>query len=335
MSEITKSKFLDREKSLTVTPDAFTSGYYFRQEPGTEPSGYTSISAATAFTIAASNEGRTLLFVVTGNALTFSETHTIGQSDGDIKTLAGGMWTGNTETGAAVTHQSGDQTIDIIVDDLTVAGDSGSTAMTPGDTLTIAGGGDATTAMSGDTLTVTVSAPAPGLKLLATQTASNVASLDFDEVFSSTYNTYIVKISGLRPATDASGIFMRLGTGTGTPTYYANTEHAYTTHYVNSASNTGIASSGGASSMLSTVDLGNDAGLGAVGTLNIYNPTETGSTYMDGFITGYSSVWSGLVTHNVSGAEFQGAAITSVRFLFDAGNITSGTIEIYGCNKTV
>ena len=42
------------------------------------------------------------------------------------------------------------------VSDTTVAGDSGSTGITPGDTLTIAGGTNATTAMSGDTLTVNV-----------------------------------------------------------------------------------------------------------------------------------------------------------------------------------
>jgi len=41
------------------------------------------------------------------------------------------------------------------VADTTVAGDSGSTGITPGDTLTIAGGTNVTTAMSGDTLTVT------------------------------------------------------------------------------------------------------------------------------------------------------------------------------------
>jgi hypothetical protein len=40
---------------------------------------------------------------------------------------------------------------------LTVAGDSGSTGMTLGDTLTIAGGTNVTTAMSGDTLTITAS----------------------------------------------------------------------------------------------------------------------------------------------------------------------------------
>jgi hypothetical protein len=45
---------------------------------------------------------------------------------------------------------------DLAASDLTVAGDTGSTAMTLGDTLTIAGGTNTTTAMSGDTLTINV-----------------------------------------------------------------------------------------------------------------------------------------------------------------------------------
>ena len=62
---------------------------------------------------------------------------------------------GGTKTGIAVTYQDGTGDMDFVVDDLTVAGDSGSTGMTPGDTLTIAGGTNVTTAMSGDTLTIT------------------------------------------------------------------------------------------------------------------------------------------------------------------------------------
>ena len=67
------------------------------------------------------------------------------------------MVTGGTETGISVTYTDGGVgagVLNFVVSDLTVAGDSGSTAMTPGDTLTIAGGTNCTTAMSGDTLTV-------------------------------------------------------------------------------------------------------------------------------------------------------------------------------------
>ena len=63
---------------------------------------------------------------------------------------------GGTKTGITVTYQDSSGDMDFVVSDTTVAGDSGSTGMTPGDTLTIAGGTNATTAMSGDTLTVNV-----------------------------------------------------------------------------------------------------------------------------------------------------------------------------------
>ena len=77
-------------------------------------------------------------------------------SQEQVEDFVGGMVTGNTETGISVTYQDADGTLDFAVSDTTVAGDSGSTGITPGDTLTIAGGTNATTAMSGDTLTVNV-----------------------------------------------------------------------------------------------------------------------------------------------------------------------------------
>lgn len=64
---------------------------------------------------------------------------------------------GGTKTGITVTYQDGTGDMDFVVADTTVAGDSGTTAMTPGDTLTIAGGTNVTTAMSGDTLTINAS----------------------------------------------------------------------------------------------------------------------------------------------------------------------------------
>jgi len=84
------------------------------------------------------------------NNLTF----TTKRTEEEIEDFVGGML-GGTETGITVTYQDGTGDIDFVVADTTVAGDSGSTGITPGDTLTIAGGTNVTTAMSGDTLTIT------------------------------------------------------------------------------------------------------------------------------------------------------------------------------------
>ena len=75
-------------------------------------------------------------------------------SQEQVEDFVGGMLDG-TETGITVSYDDTNGNIDFVVADTTVAGDSGSTGMTPGDTLTIAGGTNVTTAMSGDTLTIT------------------------------------------------------------------------------------------------------------------------------------------------------------------------------------
>ena len=62
--------------------------------------------------------------------------------------------TAGTKTGISITYDDANNNMDFVVSDTTVAGDSGSTAITPGDTLTIAGGTNVTTSMSGDTLTI-------------------------------------------------------------------------------------------------------------------------------------------------------------------------------------
>lgn len=91
--------------------------------------------------------------------------HTTARTDAEIEDLAGGLFTGNTETGITATYQAGDNTLDLVVSDLTVAGDTGSTGMTPGDTLTVAGGTNVTTAMSGDTLTINASGGGSALSI--------------------------------------------------------------------------------------------------------------------------------------------------------------------------
>lgn len=73
----------------------------------------------------------------------------------EVEDIAGPLVaTGGTKTGISITYQDATGDMDFVVSDTTVAGDTGSTGMTPGDTLTIAGGTEITTAMSGDTLTI-------------------------------------------------------------------------------------------------------------------------------------------------------------------------------------
>jgi hypothetical protein len=109
-----------------------------------------------------------------------------GLTEEQVEDIVGGMVTGGTETGISVTYTdgagSGDGVLNFVVDDLTVAGDSGSTAMTMGDTLTISGGTNCTTSMSGDTLTINASG--------SSSTAQHVYTVDGHARISSAANIY-------------------------------------------------------------------------------------------------------------------------------------------------
>ena len=89
-------------------------------------------------------------------AITDTDTDTNTQlTQEEVEDFAGPLVaTGGTKTGITITYQDGTGDMDFVVSDLTVTSDSGSTAMTPGDTLTIAGGTNISTAMVGDTLTI-------------------------------------------------------------------------------------------------------------------------------------------------------------------------------------
>lgn len=332
MSNIRESKFLQRAQSLSFTSNAVTTGHYYNQNPGEEPSGFTSISAGATVIIEASADNRYFIFV-TNQDLTFTISETAGKSNEQVQDLAGGMYTGNTETGITATYQDTDGTVDLVVDDLTVAGDSGSTAMTPGDTLTIAGGTGITTAMSGDTLTVTAGASA-GWILLATATASASATIDFESFIDDTYEHYVIDIINLRAATATATVNFRVGTG-GTPTYQAGaTDYGWAASRVN---NQGIFAGYGDNSDAEIQISGGIPMAGDVvgdfrGRLHIYDPASaTSSTWTDFKGSAFENA-VGVV--DVSSAGLYGTtAVTAFRILMSSGNVTSGEFKLFGVKK--
>ena len=70
MAEIRNTLFLPLGKKLTLTSDEFTTGHYFQQKPGAEPSSLTSITVSTAAVIESTDTTRCFVFV-TNAPLTF------------------------------------------------------------------------------------------------------------------------------------------------------------------------------------------------------------------------------------------------------------------------
>ena len=172
-----------------------------------------------------------------------------------------------------------------------------------------------------------------GLVLLEQHAASASASLDFTTFVSSSYDEYEIHIVGLIPAS-ASDLWMRMSTDGGatydTSGVYANDSFVWRAG--------GSAVGGGTAAtkcILSFAGGSNQVQSSTTHVVNahmrLFDPASA-SAYKA--ISGSVSYFDGNRVRN----EFRDAyesttAVNAVRFLMSTGNITSGTIRIYGVQK--
>lgn len=149
----------------------------------------------------------------------------------EVEDFAGALVaTGGTKTGITVTYQDATGDMDFVIDDTTVAGDTGSTGITPGDTLTIAGGTEITTAMSGDTLTINSDFTPSSTDTLtnktfdANGTGNSLSNVDVADLAAGTDGELITWDASGNPTTVAVGTSGHVLTSNGTgaaPTFQA------------------------------------------------------------------------------------------------------------------
>jgi len=176
----------------------------------------------------------------------------------------------------------------------------------------------------------------PGMVLLATLTASSSASLDDTTHITAAYDQYMIELVNLVPATNADLPLLQVQVG-GT---------FQTANYSSIISGAYAVGSGGAGSANDSATVG--VILGANGSTNFNGITNTGNglsgnvflhkpsdTTFYKMVTGSVAWASGgaqVVDVGTLGGMYNGGtgAVTGVRFKYNAGNITSGLIRIYG-----
>lgn len=175
------------------------------------------------------------------------------------------------------------------------------------------------------------------LVLLTTLTASNSATLDDTTHITPTYDEYMIALRNLVPVTNSVSFKLRISTDGGS-TYKSSGYLSQLTGAFNAGS--GGAGDGteaatdsilltGAGTNLNT--LTNTAGLGVSGTIYLHAPNGTSSAAMvTGSVT-WSAVTNSINTGTIGGwYNTTGSAINAIRFLCSSGNISTGTIKIYG-----
>lgn len=179
-----------------------------------------------------------------------------------------------------------------------------------------------------------VNASSGALTLLSTLTASNSATIDM-EAFSSTYDNYFLIVKGVRPATTGTTLRCQFKLSGAYDTSGSYRFHAHASNVFNST----YASFNGSSitSIQISSALDNSQAESTFGcVMNILDVNETS------FYRGVT--WNGLTINNSSNnttvANGIGSnngttsALTGIRFLMSAGDISVGTFQLYGIAKS-
>ena len=176
-----------------------------------------------------------------------------------------------------------------------------------------------------------VTASASGLTLLSTVTASASATVDIETTFSSTYDKYLLAVSGVVMDTDGENIVMRLkigGTYLATSTYVNFRINGSSASTTISGENTSVAAP--TSSQAITGSTGNVGGENTSFNMYIHNPASTTLQKLY-FIDGATHTAAGEVRLiKWVGFNTNTAALTGVRFIPSFGTISSGTFRLYG-----
>ncbi len=174
-----------------------------------------------------------------------------------------------------------------------------------------------------------------GLIFLGAQTASASASLDFESLIDSTYDTYVFHIEGIRIANASQSLVMRTSTDNGT-TYdsIANDYHDCGMRVATSGTTAGFGTTTGTYIRISS-DLAAETGADDTvnGTVKLFIPSNAATETMVKYEITYNHSTGSVC---VTGAGKRAAAedVDAVQFLASSGNLTSGSIRLYGVSKS-
>ena len=176
------------------------------------------------------------------------------------------------------------------------------------------------------------------MELLATETASASATIDFDAGINfATYDTYVFELTDIVPATDDTILTVRISDDGGST--YKNGASDYNHASTAVGTTTGLGSVEGAASnaieifglnSTATNNWGNVTNESFSGTIKARNPSEATLLRLFEFEVVGATATGELAIRRGAGRYQTAAAIDGVRFLMSSGNITSGTIKLYG-----
>ena len=166
--------------------------------------------------------------------------------------------------------------------------------------------------------------------LLATTDASSSSSISFDGYYSATYKNYKIIASGIRPATNNTGLnvrFRRSNADLTNGNYYMSA--------IRSSSNSGGSAASSNENWQGTLaDMVNGISSSDGNTnfdLNIYDPLSTNYHWINFFANELNHTSDQFYcTHTMVTLRDSTAALSGITFFMDSGNIAVGNFKLYG-----
>ena len=174
-----------------------------------------------------------------------------------------------------------------------------------------------------------------GMKLISSQTASDSASISFTTGIDSTYKEYQFWFIDIHPRTDNVNFTFNFSTDSGSNYNVTKTTTYFTTYHDEADTSTLLSYSTAFDLAQSTAfqqltnGTGNGADEGAVGTLQLFNPSST--TYVKHFIANMQSYLESNYSINNYSAGYGNttSAVNAIQFKMSSGNF-DGTILLFG-----
>jgi hypothetical protein len=163
---------------------------------------------------------------------------------------------------------------------------------------------------------------------LSTQTASNSASLSFTSLITTTYPVYFIKVRNIVPATDTDNFLLTFSTDNGST--YLNSAYQWSQIGVTEASFTSTQFNNSDSSIQLTPAMSSTANRGGLsGQMYLYGfaVAKVPQISLEAFNYDSNTHANYRITY---GANTGTTAVNAIKFACSSGNITSGSIILYG-----
>lgn len=177
------------------------------------------------------------------------------------------------------------------------------------------------------------------LKLISTQTASSVSSIEFTTGIDSTYDEYWFVFNNIHPATDNTEFLFNMSTDGGSTYAVTKTTTIFRAYHNEAGTSSGLdypttfdlAQSTAFQALSLSVGNGNDEN--CCGTLQIFNPSS--NTFVKHFIANNNEYNNNDFNQNtyIAGYGNTTSAVDAVQFKMSSGNIDAGTIQLFGVKQ--